>query len=164
MSTKSFDVLEDVNKPAQLYNLPELPDHLWPDAIELYELWHSKKNNRAACSRQDLTPRDMIKQLPLISLHDIERDPFRLKVRLMGTQFAAAIGMDATDKYVDELDKTQDVIHRAQWVAENCEPILCIGLELVWSPFDYKKYDSLVLPLINDEQSVDMILYLNRFY
>ncbi len=164
MISKSFDDLKNENRPAFMYRSDELLENLWPDASELYQLWDSKKAGRKACSRKDLTPREMMKQLPLISIHDVATDPFRLKIRLMGTQFVDAIGMDLTGWFVDEVDKTQHVLERAQWVVSMCEPFVCIGLNLIWSPHDYKHYDSLVLPLTDDQGDVNMILYLNKFY
>jgi hypothetical protein len=164
MIAKPFDKLQCESAPASLYNSDEMKGHLWPDARFLYDLWQDKKGERKACSRSDLTPKEMITQLPWIAIHDVALSPFRMKVRLIGTQFVEAIGMDATGQFVDEMDNTAKLIDRAYWVASNCEPILYVGLELIWSPNDYKHYDSLILPLINDENEVNMLLYFNQFY
>jgi hypothetical protein len=87
-----------------------------------------------------------------------------MQIRLIGTHVVEATGMEVTGKYMDELPNTQSVIERSKWIIMNCEPMACIGLPLSWSPFDYKHYDVLSMPLIDDNSKVAMILYLSRYY
>jgi hypothetical protein len=164
MEYDAIEALREDISPALILVGEDIVSHLSGDSKELFDLWKSKRGDRPAPSRKDFTPHEMVNQLPLICLQEVSYDPFRLLVRVQGTHFVDAVGLDATGKYIDEIKKTEGLIARAKWVTSNCEPILCVRMELKWSPYDYKRFDSLVLPLIDENQNVEKILYYNRFY
>nr|WP_281500724.1 PAS domain-containing protein [Kordiimonas marina] len=153
-----------MSDPAKLYAGDEIPENSWPEATILYDIWDSKRGGRPAPSRADLSPFDMKKVLPLITLSDVEWEPFRLKSRLVGTGFVEAIGFDPTGHYTDEFEHTEMLHRRSRWVADHCMPLMTRGLPLLWSPKDFKCYDTLCLPLIGEDGRVNMLLFINRFH
>lgn len=99
-----------------------------------------------------------------MALFDVERDPFRLSCRLMGSTFSQAIGYDATGTYIDQQEQTTPAIRRAVWVLKSATSMLVKDLQMVWSPErSYKSYSSLILPFVNDKEEVVRIVYLNQF-
>lgn len=53
--------------------------------------------------RADFDPVDLKRLLPNLFIADVEREPFRIRYRLVGTRAVEATGMDITDCYLDEL-------------------------------------------------------------
>ena len=164
MRDRNIEEIQKEALPAKVFVGDEVYPNLWDDGKYLYDVWNNKRGDRLAPQRKDLSPYDMKSCLPLIAIHNVEYTPLRMQVRLIGTHVVEATGMEATGKYMDELPNTESVIDRAKWIIVNCEPMACIGLPLLWSPFDYKHYDVLSMPLIDDNSDVAMILYLSRYY
>ncbi|UTW56785.1 PAS domain-containing protein [Kordiimonas sp. SCSIO 12610] len=163
----SIDHLETIKKnalPGKVFVGGDCVPNLWSDAKYLYDLWNKKKAKNKAPQRKDFTPQEMKQCLALIALHDISYDPLRSKVRLIGTGVVEATGMEATGWYVDEVQGTEFLLQRAKWIVENCCPMLCVDLPLIWSHLDYKHYDVLALPLIDEADRVAMIMYLAKYY
>ncbi|UTW56787.1 hypothetical protein [Kordiimonas sp. SCSIO 12610] len=161
---KSLDRLRAEHPDCSLYVGDDVKDHAWPLALDLYNNWDSHKKGRPACSRQDLSVISMKQQLPLIVLHDVIGPNKRLKVRVIGTEFVDAIGFDTTGQYVDEVPNAERVVDRCNWSIHHCLPFLSIGVKLTFSHYDYKVYDSILLPLIDDEGEVNMLLTYSHFH
>jgi len=159
-----LETLKAMSAPAELFAGDDIPENSWPEAGFLYDVWDSKREARPAPSRSDISPFDMKKVLPLITLSDVETEPFRLKSRLVGTGFVDAIGFDPTGHYTDEIEHTEMLHRRSRWVVDNCKPLMTRGLPLLWSPKDFKCYDTLCLPLIDEDGHVNMLLFINRFH
>ncbi len=118
-----------------------------------------------APARAALSPMKISESLPFLTIFDISYDPFRMKCRLMGSAFVDAIGYDATGNHADDYPNTDALIRRARWIAAKVQPMLITGLPLAWSPEkNYKTYDTLCLPFLSEDNTVDTILYLNQFH
>ncbi len=53
--------------------------------------------------RADFDPADFKPLLPYLFIADVEREPFRIRYRLVGTKVVDATGMNITGLYLDEL-------------------------------------------------------------
>lgn len=78
------------------------PRHL-PTISELHEYWLSRRLGRVMPRRADIDPADITPLLPHVALVDIEREPFRVRYRVVGTKLVEYVGHDFTGLYLDEL-------------------------------------------------------------
>lgn len=164
MEDNDLQEIIDLSDPGRIFIGNDIDAELWPDAQYIYDLWKGKRKGRIAPQRKDFSPVEMKQCLPLIALHDIFHDPLRQKVRLLGTEIVRSTGMEVTGQFLDDLPNTGPVQTRVKWVVNHCKPLLVTGLPLIWSAYDYKHYDVLILPLVDDDNKVVMILYFNRYY
>ena len=70
---------------------------------ELVRYWIKIHPGKHLPGRQDFDPLDIPKVLRHLVLTDVERDPFRFKIHLMGTAMVEAFGNDFTGSYLDEV-------------------------------------------------------------
>lgn len=134
--------------------LPEAGVH-----TELYQLWSAKCRGGRLPGRRDFDPLEMPQLLPHLTLFDVERDPLRFRIRLVGTAIVAAMGRDTTGLYLDQLERIENVAERARQLAFDKTPFYLAGLPLTWTHRDYRTYSVLGLPLASDGEVVDMLLY-----
>jgi hypothetical protein len=103
-----------------------------------------------------------------IWMHDIEREPFRLRCRLFGTRIAASVGVDITGQYLQDrplsdpqrpLDATRlrltAIDGLATWA--RTPPILHHGD--IWS-----EVESLMVPFADDGEHPDILLGVSVYY
>lgn len=134
-----------------------------PEQRQLYDYWVSRTGERPMPSRQDISPADFGRLLPNVSLIDVDRCRFR--VRLAGTRLRDIYDREVTGKYLDELDwgdKADYWMSAYRRVVDGSRPVQGI----VRGPRRGK--DHLVqfwlrLPLSCDGNSVTMILCYDSF-
>lgn len=164
-SVDSLETLIRLSVPAKVYIGADVAGHSWPMADQFLRTWQGLKGDKAAPARAALKPMKVGDAMPFLTIFDVSYDPFRMKCRLMGSAFVQAIGYDATGNFACDYPNTDLLIRRAKWIAAKVQPMLITGLPLEWSPEkSYKTYDTLCLPFLGPEDSVDAILYLNRFH
>jgi hypothetical protein len=78
------------------------PRHL-PTIRQLHDYWTLCRGNRTMPRRADIDPADIRYLLPNIYLVDIERAPFRVRYRVVGTNAVEWQGHDFTGYYLDEV-------------------------------------------------------------
>ncbi len=122
---------------------------------QLFQYWDEKRGHRPAPSRDDIDPAQMVECLPNVFLIDVEEEPRRYRVRLMGTALVRWSGRDLTGCRVDEI--TDQVLAALDELVMMWEPWLVTG--------EYEKktdrvivYELLALPLSSDGATVNMIL------
>ena len=145
---------EEGSQTALLPGMPEAGVH-----AELYRLWHSKCRDGRLPGRRDFDPLEMPQLLPHLTLFDVERDPLRFRIRLVGTAIVAAMGRDTTGLYLDQLERIESVAERAHQLTLDKSPFYQAGRPLTWTHRDYRTYSVLGLPLAGDGATVDMLLY-----
>jgi hypothetical protein len=69
---------------------------------ELHGWWLAHRNGDIP-DRACLDPVDFTHLLPSILLSEVVHQPFRIRFRLVGTKVVAAIGLDTTGQFLDEL-------------------------------------------------------------
>lgn len=131
------------------------------DLRALLEYWLSIHPADRLPARRDFDPLEVPKALPRLVLTEVERDPYRFKVRLMGTAVAAAIGADFTGSYLDDVwpdAENQPLhLHRVE-VAETGLPNYRYGFSPTPFRLDFAPVERIYLPLAGDGATVDMIL------
>lgn len=164
MKIDSLEELQEKAAPSGLFVGDAVLPNCWDRASRMLALWHEMRGEAAAPHRSAFSPMNIGEDMALMAFFDVEREPFRLKCRLMGSAFSTAIGYDGTGTYVDERPGTQPLIERAAWVIHHVTPLLIKDLQLVWSPErSYKSYSSLGMPFLGDSGTVDSVVYLNQF-
>jgi len=78
------------------------PRHL-PSIKQLHDYWSLCRGDRAMPRRADIDPADIRHLLSKVLLVDIERAPFRVRYRVVGTDAAEWQGRDFTGNYLDEV-------------------------------------------------------------
>ena len=122
---------------------------------QLFQYWDEKRGHRSAPSRENIDPAQMVEFLSNVFLIDVEEEPRRYRVRLMGTALAHWYGRDLTGCHVDEI---------ADQVPAALDEVV-----MIWEPWlvtgEYEKktgrmmvYELLALPLSSDGATVNMIL------
>lgn len=145
---------EDEDDESQLAGMPEKGVH-----ADLYRLWREKRRNGRLPGRRDFDPLEMPHLLPHLTLFDVEYDPLRFRIRLVGTAIVGAMGRDTTGLYLDQLERIESVAERARQLTHDKAPFFLAGLPLTWTHRDYRTYSVLGLPLASDGETVDMLLY-----
>ena len=87
------------------------------DAIAAFDrYWQGKRQAGLLPARADIVPWEITSLLPDIVLLDIEPDPFRCRIRLVGTRAAERRG-DHTGRYLDQVPRLQPE-RLAEYLAE----------------------------------------------
>jgi hypothetical protein len=68
---------------------------------EFHRYWRSKSADGLP-PRRAIDPVEIPRLLPYLVIADIEREPLRIRYRLVGTRVAEANGSDFTNRYLDE--------------------------------------------------------------
>ncbi len=146
--------------PAGISSPDSLPSGIHRD---LYSLWLGKCAPGQLPGRADFDPREMPRLLPFVTLIDVERDPLRFRIRLVGTAVVAATGLDMTGRYLEEMNQIEPALERCRHLVETAYPYFHTDLPLVWSSHNFKSYSVLSLPLAADGLAVDKILMSLQF-
>lgn len=112
-------------------------------------------------TRADFDPVQVPQALRNIALTDVERDPLRFRVRLMGTEVVQAFGRDFTGGYLDEAIPGFEgsVVQRQRIeVAVTGLPGHYHGYGSVPFKLDFAPIERVYLPFAEDGRTVDMIL------
>ncbi|MEQ9331206.1 PAS domain-containing protein [Thalassobaculum sp.] len=132
-----------------------------PALRSLLEYWISIHPGDRLPARRHFDPLAVKQALPSLVLTDVERDPYRFKVRLMGTAVVSAMGKDLTGRYLDEAwPDAQDqplIVDRIE-VARSGQPSYRYGLTPTKFRLDFAPIERIYLPLAVDGERVDMIL------
>ena len=139
-----------------------------PRLQEAYDYWRHKAASRGMPSRLDIDPTEMPRLLPHLMLVDVM--PARqYRYRLIGTEIAAAQGLNATGRYVHEMLKDDD--YRA-YVLDLYDAIVrerrAIYTESIFlsarQGATERNTKRLMLPLSSDGETVNMVLVVQVFF
>ncbi|MCZ6858922.1 MAG: PAS domain-containing protein [Alphaproteobacteria bacterium] len=126
----------------------------------LHATWEASRDGDKLPSRAHFDPVTMPPQLlPWIAIFDVETDPTRFRVRLVGTGIVEAGGLDITGNYLDELPGAESVLARSTWALENRKAYYARDLPVTWAHEEYQHYSVVGLPLAIDGHDIDMLLY-----
>ena len=132
-----------------------------PPIRQAYQYWEAKRCGRFAPSRVDIDPLEMKGFLAHVVLIEVEQNPQRYRIRLMGTAFAEQYGEEVTEKYLDELDFGDAM----PGVLAIYDRVVAVGEPGYTKATSYKKADGRVirferiaLPLSEDGATVNMIM------
>ncbi len=136
------------------FTMDDIPHDILRD---IYRYWLDIKGDRNMPCRSDLNPADIVKLLPHISLIDVEKD--RYKIRLVGTETVKALDTEITGKYLDELPLIEPYLKdRYDWMVREKRPYLVSG-RLKWSCKSFLNFCSIGLPLSENGKDVGILMY-----
>ncbi|WP_395016141.1 PAS domain-containing protein [Dongia sp.] len=80
-------------------------DELASDKVKsLHDWWRAALDGAGRIpDRRDFDPTRFARLLPNLIIAEVERDPFRIRYRLVGTKVADVLNIDFTGRYLDEL-------------------------------------------------------------
>lgn len=111
--------------------------------------------------RAHFDPFDVPSSLPSVTLMDVERDPFRFRYRVMGTDVTYNMDFDGTGKYLDEVVPGVETqfphIDRVS-VVETGFPVHRLGQASISFRTDFADLERIHFPLASDGITVDMVL------
>lgn len=127
---------------------------------QLFEYWQSKRRNGLLPRRADIDPCEIRQLVPYLLLVDIERDPFRVRYRLVGTKVVETTGFEFTGRYLDEIvlpDDEGPYLESYQLCSDRGVPVLA---RIKWhlDAETTREYDAFFLPLSDDGRRVNKVL------
>jgi hypothetical protein len=126
---------------------------------ELYAYWLAKKGGRPAPCRADIDPVELGRLLPYVTLVDVEQAPLRFRYRLVGTEIVRNVGDDFTGRYLDSfvrLSHRDAMAAEFTRVVERAQPSIS-DWEYSRGDGRHVRYERLILPLMADGATVDML-------
>jgi len=128
-----------------------------------YQYWLDIKGDRLMPSRANLNPADIVDLLSCLTLVDVENDPRRYKMRLVGTETVKAMGQEITGKYLSEIYKGEFYLKdRYDWLVSEKRPYWYIG-KLMWAQKSYVEYSVIGLPMSDDDENVNILMFVMHF-
>jgi hypothetical protein len=137
-----------------------------PDQQALYAYWQRQRGDRRMPARADIDPADFRKLLPHVMLFNAEGLGGPYSIRLVGENLVRFFGGNFTGKPADfgmEPDAAAATIYLLDRVVTDRAPIFRIGRAYWWKAQDFRAYETMLLPLGADGQTVDMILCCIKF-
>ncbi len=128
---------------------------------QLLQYWLQIHPKAKLPSRKDFDPSSLVEALPYIAMMDVEKNPFRLKFRLIGTAVTRAFGRDFTGKYFDEeFEDYQSSVgyQQRKTVSETGMPMHYFGKGNLKYNLDFTTVEWILLPLASDGKSVDIVI------
>ncbi len=139
-----------------------------PKLQRFYQYWRQIHPSQGLPGRRHFDPLAIPDLLPGIWLLDVQREPFRIRYRLVGTRVVDAIGREVTGMWVDEahphLATDLSYFGRYRTVAETKIPSRRRGRAKAWMPQDHREIENLAVPLASDGATVDMIGVITVFH
>ena len=131
---------------------------------DLYQYWLNIRGDKLMPSRADFNPADIVAILPHITIVNVERNPLRFKLVLVGSESVKAIGYEVTGKYLSEIPLLNKYAkERYLWVIENKKSYL-FSSRLKWSEKSFLRYHMIGMPLSDNGIDVDKILFGGFYY
>jgi hypothetical protein len=130
-----------------------------PQIREFAAYWRRKRGDRRAPSRSDIDPFELRAYLPHIFILDVVPPDGRLKIRLVGTEMARAVGGDHTGRFVDEVtppDHYPELHREIDDVVRHFVLRYKIS-DMAWKGRPFARYHRLMTPLSNDQSTVNMV-------
>lgn len=140
-----------------------------PKITQILDYWRAKTPPGRLPGRQHIDPMELRQLLPLLWLLDVQREPFRLRYRLVGTAVADAMGQDFTGRWMDEVHPHlagggSAYLDRYRAVAATGVPSWRRGTPRLWFNEEHKEIENIVLPLAADGVQVDVLMILTIMY
>lgn len=131
-----------------------------PALHSLFDYWNKKRGEQRFMLRSQLEPREIASLLPLLFILEVQQEPRRYLIQLMGTEIVTRFGGDYTGWYMDELDLgaiKKKVLAGYDHVVDHVEPHLEFA-EFTQRGRGRIQVERLALPMSTDGLTVDLIL------
>ncbi len=131
-----------------------------PVLVSLYDYWHSKCHGRDMPARSDISPTDLGANLAHVFLVDVEYDPERFRLRLVGTHGTEFMKRDYTGKYYDEAyssDQLSRILEVVRYPVRERRAIRHYGNVYFGDDREFLRYESAHMPLSGADGRVAML-------
>lgn len=139
-----------------------------PRIRRIHDYWLSLHKDGKLPGRDRIDPCAIPEILPGTWMLDVQRVPFRLRYRLVGTKIVQAMGEEMTGKWLDEArPQTLEVpgyFDRYRRVVEEATPSWRKGRPVMEHDRFYVSLENILLPLASDGETPDVILAHTVFY
>jgi len=145
--------------PADLIWNPQPGDFRTPAAAAIHRYWLDQRQDRRFPGRSDIDPLAMRAALGNIALLEVQHDPVRFRLRLVGTYQASRLGFDPTGMWLDEMPAPEYralLISRLEAILQRPEPLLVRNRQLMDDR--WYDYETIWLPMANDGERIDMVM------
>ena len=143
-------------------------EHWHPDVQTIFSYWRQRHPANGLPGRQHIDPLDVVRLLPGVWLLDVQREPFRLRYRLVGTRITESIGREVTGLWMDEAHPDAPSVpgyfDRYRAVVETAQPSWRKGRPQLYIHEDYSHLENILLPLARDGTTVDMLFVLTAIH
>jgi len=129
---------------------------------QFYIYWNEVKGSRIMPSRSDINPNDFVDILPNILIFDYLEQEDDFIIRLTGTKNSQFLG-ETTGERLSTMEQYADAAERLKWCVKSKQPYY-IKSTLESIDKEYIKYASIVMPLSDDNENVNMIILSSHFY
>lgn len=154
----AWDDYEEVTESRRVGGHEDLRSPLLRGLVAMWESRH--RPDGGLPGRADFQARDLLALGGIVTLFDVEQDPFRMRVRLVGTRVTQVIGRDVTGLYLEEAYRPE-VLPLFLELYARCirerRPIRTAGRQRHIAR-TFLPFESIDLPLATDGQTVDMIM------
>jgi hypothetical protein len=134
----------------------------------VYRYWLSIHPPAGLPGRRHFDPVAIPDLLPGIWLLDVQRRPFRLRYRLVGTGIVEALGREVTGQWLDEahphLHGETAFWERYRRAVEQAQAEWRKGKPRIWTHRDFGEIENVLLPLAADGANVDMLIAYTLLY
>lgn len=137
-----------------ILNNPGLSEIESPALRDFYSRWHDLKDDKGVPLDDRFEMTNFEDHLTYMTVVDYHRDKNRYFSRFTGAGHVAAVGLDHSNTFIDEIENTHLLLDRLSWLVEHTEPYLATDVSLIWSPKDFKVYDVLSCPLCEADGTV----------
>ena len=126
----------------------------------LYRYWQALCAQGAPPSRTDVDPVRIPDVLDNIGLFDVEQNPRRYRIRMMGMEIVHWYGCDLTGRYLDEIDFGDRPVFTFALLDEVVERRVAGHMTGEYTKQDERtiRYERLFVPLSSDGRAVDMVI------
>ncbi len=141
----------------------ETPVEAWHEKTRrLFEYWRSIHPPTGLPGRQHFDPAAIFDLMPMVWIADVQREPLRLRYRLVGTAATRVFRQELTGQWFDEAHPdfvpTAHNYGEYKRVVESGTPVCSLGRPILNYEPTYTKRERLILPLARDGRTVDMVL------
>lgn len=146
--------------------IDDLPTPRHPINRDSLAHWLKMRGTRRMPSRRDLDPEDIPGLLPNVVLMDVTADPLDFRYRLVGTTVDYHLHRPLTGLWVSELphQRRGSVFWATmESVVRDRRPVLS-NIPYVGPHKDYKTIEDLIMPLSDDQQTVNMLFVTVAFH
>jgi hypothetical protein len=140
---------------------------------DFYTYWASLKKDHRGAPWSAFNLLDLAPLVPLLTIFDIlstTEDPGHKKpgarhvrIRFVGAEIITSQGEDTTGQFLSDMPNMTDVENRCLEVARSAEPYFASNQKLIWTDRNYRFYSTLGLPLTDDADRIDKVIYLMNF-
>lgn len=168
MDGTPYDSSRSPTPPAALWASDAVAPQWHPKIAQFFNYWRKIRPDSGLPGRQHFEPLDIHSLLPGIWLLDVQREPFRLRYRLVGTEAVDVIGAEVTGQWMDEahalIARQPAYLDRYRAVVEQKLPSWRHGTPLFSMHKKYTTLENLIVPLAADGVTVDMLAALTVFH